>query len=121
MMRRLLLTIVAAGAIQLSGSRTDTTNSAVTTKNSLTGCPYRSADLNANGQIFLKVATPPDAAKDDEPKGCCCFLKDSGPPLVWDCTGYKDDTLVTQTQCKKDADELVSKFKWHEGKCTDKD
>jgi hypothetical protein len=57
-----------------------------------------------------------------EPKtGCCCLLKDDGPPLVWDCTGYKDGTLVTEAQCKKDADDTSTKYKWHEGKCTNKD
>jgi hypothetical protein len=63
-----------------------------------------------------------DLDLDDEPKaGCCCLLKDEGPPLVWDCTGYKDDTLVTEGQCKRDADDASTKYKWHEGKCTNKD
>jgi hypothetical protein len=63
-----------------------------------------------------------DLDLDDEPKtGCCCLLKDEGPPLVWDCTGYKDGTFVTEAQCKQDANDTSTKYKWHEGKCTSKD
>jgi len=57
----------------------------------------------------------------EEKKGCCCLLKDSGPPPVWDCSGYEAGTLGTKEQCKRDADQVPTKYKWHEGKCTDKD
>jgi hypothetical protein len=58
----------------------------------------------------------------DEPKtGCCCLLKDEGPPMLWDCAGYKDGDLVTENRCKRDADDASTKYKWHEGKCTKRD
>jgi len=53
--------------------------------------------------------------------GCCCLLKDSGPPPAWDCTGSTEGTESTEAQCKKDADDVGAKYKWHSGKCTGKE
>lgn len=70
---------------------------------------------------LIQVKSSGPTKGNEEKTGCCCLLKDSGPPPVWDCSGYASGTLVTRAQCKKDADDASAKFKWHEGKCTDKD
>lgn len=68
-------------------------------------------DLEALG------STQTGSAESDE-TGCCCLLKDTGPPPVWDCTGSTEGTESTEAQCKKDADDVGAKYKWHAGKCT---
>jgi hypothetical protein len=53
-----------------------------------------------------------------EPKGCCCLLKDAGPPPTWDCSGSTADTTVTKQQCEDTATETSAQYKWHAGQCT---
>jgi hypothetical protein len=54
----------------------------------------------------------------DEPTGCCCIMKDSGPPPTWSCSGSKPGTMETKQQCADDADAAGTKYKWHQGQCT---
>jgi len=61
------------------------------------------------------------ASAQDEPKGCCCIMKDSGPPPTWSCQGVTPSTMETKRQCAEDADAASTKYKWHEGPCTDND
>jgi hypothetical protein len=89
-------------------------------RHGFTGCQF-SDQSGSETEVLASTDRHATAVRDDEKVGCCCLLKDSGPPPVWDCTGYKDGTLVTRAQCKKDADDVGAKFKWHEGKCSDKD
>jgi hypothetical protein len=56
-----------------------------------------------------------------EPKGCCCLLKDAGPPPNWDCSGSTEDTTVTKQQCADTANETSAQYKWHAGQCTGKE
>jgi hypothetical protein len=58
----------------------------------------------------------------DEPKGCCCIMTDSGPPKpTWSCQGVTPGTMETKRQCAEDADAASTKYKWHEGQCTGKE
>ena len=49
---------------------------------------------------MIPVVTAIEYSGNDKRVGCCCLLKDVNN---WDCTGYKDDTTVTEDRCKKDA------------------
>jgi hypothetical protein len=53
-----------------------------------------------------------------KPRGCCCLLKDAGPPPTWDCSGSTPDTTVTKQQCADTANETSAQYKWHAGQCT---
>jgi hypothetical protein len=120
-MHRVILTILAFGAFPILCSRGDEVTAKTANMNAIHTCQSTVVDFDTHGQLTVWARGSMRLKGDDEKKGCCCLLKDSGPPPVWDCSGYVDGTLVTRAQCKKDADELVVKFKWHEGKCTDKD
>ncbi|MGB8099751.1 MAG: hypothetical protein WCF17_21560 [Terracidiphilus sp.] len=107
----------------------ETENLAVPTDTSQTtfierdnSAPFSGFAANRECVMASHVVRASSLQSSGEPRtGCCCLLKDEGPPPAWDCTGYKDGTLVTESQCKKDADDASTKYKWHEGKCTDRD
>jgi hypothetical protein len=58
------------------------------------------------------------AQAQDEPKGCCCIARDSGPP-EWNCSGSTPGTMQTKKQCADEADSVGARYKWHEGQCKD--
>jgi hypothetical protein len=60
------------------------------------------------------------AQAQNEPRGCCCLLKDAGPPPNWNCSGSTPVTMETKQQCAEPANETGAKYKWHEGQCTGK-
>jgi len=120
-MNRLILIVFAIGAFPTLCSRGQELTSMSANKYPIHSCQSTEIVSEANAQISALAGRSMRLRGDDEKTGCCCLLKDSGPPPVWDCSGYVDGTLVTRAQCKKNADDLVVKFKWHEGKCTDKD
>ena len=120
-MRHVFFVISAIAVFPILTSQTERHNPASGRRSSPVDCQHSSLDLTSNYHVKVTARESGGPSQDDEPVGCCCLLKDSGPPPVWDCSGYVDGTLVTRAQCQEKAAETGFKSKWHEGKCTDKD
>jgi hypothetical protein len=76
--------------------------------------------VTESGSDILHESVIPlfSAQAQNEPRGCCCLLKDAGPPPNWDCSGSTPGTMETKQQCAESANETGAKYKWHEGQCT---
>jgi hypothetical protein len=110
--------LILLGGLSLPGSTNASTSPSSYGPLAMSGSSGLGFRLKPSPIVFLKGN---GQRTTDDAVGCCCLLKDTGPPPNWDCTGSNEGTEVTKAQCDKDADDTGAKSKWHPGKCTGKE
>ena len=86
-MNRSILLVLLLATLAVLCSRGNGLIDSTASGKSTTGSQNKAVDAPSNTRLSSYSVEGRKPNGNDEKVGCCCLLKDEGPPPTWDCSG----------------------------------